>query len=451
MASGITTDTKPKLPAHLMYNVAEQLIWLSTDPSWKGWGVGSMEDFRTALPAWRLTCKDFAQMGIVKAALFKSLDLSAEAWNVDLIKNTELTFLLPYVRKVVLRPSPYNLDLDFEDYKDLRSISNDAPSTHIEMATEYKSCRRRARRDKDLIFSGELERVWTRLFGQLQSPSGFVIDSLIGDHPLLPDSLPNSSSGDYDDYEDDRAILRSSSLTNYNDFFHAIVRCVATSKTKIKAVEVDCEMAHFFSGWKRDAWKELHLDSLQALRLHPCKFSVPEEHQEERDDSLAEILDHFLAKCPATLESFFCEGNVIDPAPSMPLLKKYGIQNLRSIELCGLAIQVPDFSMDIAESPHLREIRLRFCCPVSDDDAEWKPLLDAIHHHSNVRRLEFEGVWNRNIYNLSFDFNLDPLLTVEGHLAAYKASRHHNRGNLDLLLYLAKKGPWSEKLQGLYG
>jgi hypothetical protein len=110
-------------------------------------------------------------MAIIKASLFKVIRLHACTWSVNRVKNIDLAFLAPFIQKVVLFPSPYNMDLDFEGSKKMPGDEgeDEEPLTDTEMTAAFKSYRRRAKRDEALATSGELARVWAQLFRQLQN------------------------------------------------------------------------------------------------------------------------------------------------------------------------------------------------------------------------------------------------------------------------------------------
>ena len=127
-------------------------------------------------------------MAIIKGALFKGRTIYATQPSATRIRDTDLSFLAPFIQRVTFIPTECDVDLLFNEFCLVRTLLGGNTATDEEMTAEFTTRQRLARRGDIIFKSGELVRVWTALFPQLKVVKDIDVPELIGDHPLLLDS-----------------------------------------------------------------------------------------------------------------------------------------------------------------------------------------------------------------------------------------------------------------------
>ncbi|KAJ9609671.1 hypothetical protein H2200_005999 [Cladophialophora chaetospira] len=389
----------------------------------------------------RLTCKDFAQIAIIKRVLFKELTLYATEPSATRVRDADLSFLTPFVQTVTLIPTEYDVDLLFADYHALRTSLGENTMPEEEMSRDFTTRHGMARRDDAVIKNGELARIWGKLFMQLQAIHSINVPARIGDHPLLPDL-------EYDhEVSELRDLIRNRSQDNYHQFFRTIVECLAYTTPNFKTIDIDCEIVNSFRDWTGAAWQQLDLHGLSSLKFTSFDFwdELDSTQRPQRDESIMHAVGRFLTKCSSNLQTFKLDRFVDFPTLEPPLLTSYGLRGLRFLSLGGLWIISHRLGKDIANMPHLETIHLRDCKP-GDDDVDWKPVFDAIRHHKMPMYVHFDGCYSQKSNGWEHcNVLMDPA-AFDTSLA--EAERDVDR---DLILYLANRGPWTGLLQKTFG
>ncbi|KAJ9609670.1 hypothetical protein H2200_005998 [Cladophialophora chaetospira] len=399
------------------------------------------DEARMTLYALRLVCKDFANMGVVKAALFKSLNLDATWEDLRLVQATDLSFLAPYIRKVTIRPSLHNVDLDFMDFKCYYLSKVGKLLSDEEVNLEFESYQDKSRIDDTLMKSGELERVWTALFKQFRKSIKIVIPSWIGQHPLL------FNWDEFWEAASSRIPLREGSLMNYKQLFRTVLRCLVSSDVIVRGIEADCEIMNSFRDWQSSDWRQLVLDKLKVLKFTSYEFWDAIEHDgfRERDNAIFNAIGQFLGKCPSDLRVLGIQRYVDCPRILIPSLSASGIRGLRPLSLEGILLGPHLLALDISSMLYLKSVYLRDC-DTRPTEGQWKAVLVSVHHHTNSIRFEMDNCRGRrgdHEWDFFFSFNT---ATFDEDVACLRYEDER-----ELYRYLARRGPWTNGLEICYG
>ena len=391
----------------------------------------------------RQTCKGFAASAIIKAALFTDLTLEATEEQLQPTEKAKATFFAPFVRKLEILPSLYNVDLSLEDFKSFR------PDSDLTVEDAFDQYNRRAQYDANMIKSGELEAFWTQLFQNFNVIKKLDLPTFMCDHPIL---LPLP---DQDEYGPDfapyhRPTLRDSSRSNYNQVFETVVRCLAHTNVKVEAIHIDCELALAYDGWSGNAWKQLSLSRLQDVRFVSSGLWDDDWTLHVQNHAITVAVSNVLATCPPSLQKFELDRNVDFPRILAPHFGYFGLRQLRSLYLGGVLIDVLQFAQDVANMPTLKGLSLRDCHPEPRGQT-WKPLLQAIHHHAKPMRIRFDHFWGLGSHEWTFIFRLDPTKLAESSEFEKLLAGRGQSNDLELFRYLEGRGMWSTKMEEYYG
>ncbi len=416
----------------------------------------------------RSISKEQAASATIKAALFRTIELTATQKEMRALKSTDLTFLAPFIRKVTFLPSPDHLCLGQRDIRELFPGSTGADKI-IKSFTHQE----RARQDKSLFNGNTLYGVWTALLRQLQIAHSYHVHSLLANHPFLSDLAPEATdtSGINNAavrIEQTRDILHLSSYPGYVDFMRTVLQCLASVQSKVKALEIDCELLYCPNGWySRTEWRSLYLDNLRSLKFITPLFR--QGHGEEapdgypRDWTISAAMDTIFANMACYPQNLELIRYVGLPSTMLQLSQPHRLRLLQTFRLEDIEIDPAPLKAAMLIMTHLREVHFKNCLA-----EPWKPVFEALHQNAKLKPLyitfhDCVGYEEGSIEYPDFILHVpttDEALDLECELLADTTDARLNgrRYNLDknsptpsemkeLLYYLTGRGAWTPKLE----
>jgi hypothetical protein len=415
-----------------------------------------------------MTCKEFALVRSIKAAIFKEVSLRATIFHVHRLrfpKHSGLLDVAQFVKKVIFLPSPFTPNLDQVFFREIiRDLHVHRPRLPLYSRRHIDTYWRRripeatndsevtnfwnhhltnALRDFDYVRSRELLCLWTSSLVTLHNAEQFELSSLTGNHPLV---------GSYDIAGED-GVCANCSVAKYRlryfsrgqgaELFQTATQCLFSLQRSrlIKSFSISIELAAAFTGWRTVSWLDLDLSRLEELTIPSCASWDDEAGFRARAQAMESALVQVLQKPLPSLKHLDISHFVFTPLIKWPHQHHTSLPRLQSLHLCGLNLRLRLLASTMASCPDLRTISISDCRPapkLAGPDG-WKVLFDAVigHQNCNSMHLTFDEVWDKD-YGLNFSFDR----------ATFRARTEPINPHLrELFMYLAGSGPWTEYLR----
>ena len=413
--------------------------------------------------------------------LFKRIHLHATVEDLVRLEQVNGASFGPFVKAVYFFASPYSIDLEMEQYEKLLlkqsfyledkfgyilaccggtdtdddSFFQERVEAH--MSEEWGGCPPQsdekirqgydayiecARRDNDLVCSGNLLSVWISALESFKNATHFYLRppttrsrglNRYDPQVLLTTYLPTQKSEFFD-----QVLAVTGDL-----LFKVVIKCLSSTKNRIKTLEITCPLEETFGEERTDpGWDQLSLEHVERLSFGPRGHYDPErvdDHDERRRARTNRATVVVLKKAHRRLRRLKIAGDHLESSRTWPFISDLNFPKLREVHVTTLIIPTAEFTTYISRFVKLEKLKLVDCeLGGAYGEERYKKLFETVREYPN--RLHFLLRPLATDYE-KFTFESKPAESTDDIELRYSGPKRK------LALFLNKSIEWNDQLE----
>ncbi|KAI1609615.1 hypothetical protein EDD36DRAFT_76675 [Exophiala viscosa] len=421
----------------------------------------------------RLTCRELAQMGLIKTVLFSSINLYATKNNMLRVEQTDFSAIGPSIRQINFFPSPYFYNLKFSDFKKMLDLHNAQitdsnlcercsarlvrnnfqetcdgryPLSRDEILMRYQSYMERACEDKHSAIDGWLAKVWVKMLRFSQYVDTIKLCPASQATSQMPYPLVQVDCGECHTCCENVGLIDAMAGGSGDCLLTAVYGALASS-LPIKNLSIECElMDATTANWRALRWRTAILEQVEPLIIKELPYGMRGHSDDSARDVKASVLvSDALWEVRKTVQHIILLRRSWPMAPRRSdLLPFFGYNGefpcLRFLDLKSFYLWTSYFTSFIASCAALQTLSLEKC-KIAGPDGEWKAFFDSVRERPRALHLTFYGMGSKDG---PWDFN-----SGLGRNAGDGVSTSDSAAGLQksLFLYLSRLAGWDTVLE----
>ncbi|KAK4938681.1 hypothetical protein LTR10_020949 [Elasticomyces elasticus] len=413
------------LPSVVLRTIATQLIDdLKDDPL--------REEAISTLCSLRLTCRELAEMGLIKAVLFSSINFHGTKNNMLKVERTDFRAIGPFIRQINFFPSPYFNDLSTRRFKTMLDVhyallrepglcwccSIDSfqeyiegqfvgryPLSQDEISMRYQAYKECALDDQHSAIDGSLAKVWATMLQFSRHVDTIKLCPVSKALSQMPYRIAEIAPGACDCL-DNVGFIDSLAGGSGDCLFTAVGDALASTFLPVRTFSIECELKNSLTAdWRALHWETPILEQVETLIIGMVPFDIFGHQGPDREVKADRLFSKVLKKVHNTVQRIILirEGRISDFLP-LPW-DNFNFSCLRYLEAKSFMVDLSSFIGFIATCAALDMLSLEKC-GMDGPDREWKDFFDSVRERPRALQLTLYENWPDTDDTWSFDSRL---------------------------------------------